>query len=188
MTTPTSSEQRVLVVCFGNICRSPVAEALLRERLEGAEWTVESAGVGAVDGAPASRLARSVLEAETGIDIETHRSQRLTPALIEGATHLLTMSIEQAMEISSLVPHAADRVRLLGAFAPDPKSIGPADPGGPIARPDEIPDPMGGGLETYLECHRRLEYATGAAAAWLKRGAPTEDGPPSVASPRWPHV
>jgi protein-tyrosine phosphatase len=187
MSETRDERQRIVVVCFGNICRSPVAEALLRERLDPLRWQVESAGVGAVDGARASHLARAVLETETGIDVGEHRSRRLTAAMVARAAHVLTMSVEQAFEVVSWVPDAADRVRLLGSFSPDPDGVGPADPGGPAARADEIPDPMGGSVETYVDCHERIVAAVDGVAAWLERGAPVDEGPPSVASPRWRH-
>jgi protein-tyrosine-phosphatase len=71
----------LLFVCTGNLCRSPMAEALLRQRLEDANLTprvqVRSAGVWAQEGRPASAEAIEVM-AERALDIEDHRAHVLT--------------------------------------------------------------------------------------------------------------
>ena len=82
------ARQRLLLVCYGNICRSPMAEALLRRALEraglGQSYVVRSAGVGALPGTPA---ARGALEAarNAGLDLSSHRARRLTPEMAREA-------------------------------------------------------------------------------------------------------
>ena len=67
--------RHVLVVCVGNICRSPMAEALLRRELRGQEgFTVDSAGLGALVGHPASEYSVELM-AEIGEDISGHRAR-----------------------------------------------------------------------------------------------------------------
>jgi protein-tyrosine phosphatase len=83
--------RHILVVCVGNICRSPMAEAVLRDALkEQEEITVESAGLGAMVDWPASEHAE-VLMAERGLDISSHRARQLTPELIHDADLILVM-------------------------------------------------------------------------------------------------
>lgn len=81
-------------MCYGNICRSPLAEALLRRELQRLglqqSYTIASAGVGALEGLPAAPLARQVA-AEHGLDLEPHRSRRLTPKMAQGADRLVAL-------------------------------------------------------------------------------------------------
>ena len=77
--------RHILIVCVGNICRSPMAEAVLRHELrEKDEMTVESAGLGALVGEQASEHAMALMR-ERGIDISSHRGQQLTPELVSEA-------------------------------------------------------------------------------------------------------
>ncbi|KVH48402.1 low molecular weight protein-tyrosine-phosphatase [Burkholderia diffusa] len=113
--------RNILVVCTGNICRSPIGEALLRSRLSGIE--VVSAGTSALVGEPADDLAIAV-SAESGIDLSTHRAQQLTAALIRDAGVVLTMEARQKRAIVERYPFSLGRVFLLdtqrGMDVPDP--------------------------------------------------------------------
>ena len=81
---------RVLVVCVGNICRSPMAEAMLRARLgRRPRFEVSSAGVGALVGHPADPFAMELMR-ERGLDIAAHRARQVTPELV--AAHDLVLA------------------------------------------------------------------------------------------------
>lgn len=118
----------VVFVCYGNICRSPIGEALLARALDerlgdGHSWIVTSAGVGATDGTPASRGTKDVLAAR-GIDFRRHRARYLTPQIARSATLLVCMEPMQVDQVRGMVDNP-DKVVLLGQGVPDPIGAGP---------------------------------------------------------------
>ena len=131
---------RLLFVCTGNTCRSPMAEVIARHRIAERGWAqvqVRSAGVGAWDGSPASGGALRAAAA-SGLDLSGHASTYLTPELVESSDLILTMSaghLARARELG-----AGDRVAMLTAFANDLADDGVAA---------GIPDPIGGPDEEY---------------------------------------
>lgn len=100
--------KRILVVCIGNICRSPMAEQLLREAL-GAEFSVSSAGLGALIGHPADAHARALM-AERGSDIEAHRARQINAELVRQHDLILVMTLRQKQEVEAQYPAARGRV------------------------------------------------------------------------------
>src|SRR5438309_9245909 len=122
----------VLFVCTGNICRSPIAEGLFR-RLLGNRKDIEvvSAGVHAVRGQPPSLYAVEVC-AEAGTDISNIRSQPLTPALVDRATHIFAMTGAHLETIQTLFPTGAEKSFLLRGFQAPGPTLRLARPG-PVA-------------------------------------------------------
>lgn len=177
---PPASSRIILVVCFGNLCRSPMAEGLFRDALPDAEWRIVSAGTHAIGDDPPTGGAIEAARRVSGIDISAQRSRLLTTDLIEDSDHVFTMSRLQALEAAALVPAAAARIRLLGAFAPG-GTRGITEPGGGRAGDDEIADPMGGDAAEYEACCRRLGTSIEAAVRWLDDGADPAAAPPPVA-------
>ncbi|HZZ86345.1 MAG TPA: low molecular weight protein-tyrosine-phosphatase [Anaeromyxobacteraceae bacterium] len=117
---------RLLTVCIGNICRSPMAEALLRAHLAAHgrhEATVQSAGLAALVGRPADPVAQALMAAR-GLDLSQHRARQLTPALVTASDLVLVMDEEQQRAVEQLCPTARGRVQRLGRFGrfdvPDP--------------------------------------------------------------------
>lgn len=116
--------KRILIVCVGNVCRSPTAEVLLRSRCRDAAVAVESAGLGALAGNPIDPLAESVL-AEHGLSGKGHVARQVTRAQVEAADIVLVMETPQLGAIHALAPCAMDRTFLLGKWhgeidIPDP--------------------------------------------------------------------
>ncbi len=119
---------RVLVVCAANVCRSPLAEGLLRARFERRGFgVVESAGLQAAEGRPPDATSAALL-AERGIDISGHRARQLTPRLLAEFDLVLVMEDEQRRRIEKLARSARGRVHRIGKFG----GFDVADPhGGP---------------------------------------------------------
>ncbi|NUA29691.1 low molecular weight protein-tyrosine-phosphatase [Cupriavidus basilensis] len=111
----------LLVVCIGNICRSPMAEELLRQALPGR--TIFSAGIGALVGKPAEPNAIELM-AESGLDISQHRAQQFTTVMAGHADLILVMDSKQKHEIQRMHPSASGKIFRLGELdkfdIPDP--------------------------------------------------------------------
>jgi len=136
---------RLLFVCTGNICRSPMAEGLMKILLppgSGRHIIIRSAGTHAADGLPAEPGAARAAR-EHGADIGGHRSRAIDGSLIASANLILVMERQQARFIQSTAPVAPDALRLLGEFA------------GSEGTP-EIPDPYGGSFAVYRRCAQMI--------------------------------
>jgi len=170
--TDTDAGFRVLIVCAGNVCRSPLAELLIRTRLSAAlgagadQFRVVSAGTEALTGAPMDQRAAAVARS-LGAEPDGFRSRPVTPDLVAGADLVLTATREQRAAVVRLHPPAhryAFTVREFGRLAAAipagerPAGLGPAARAGELvaaarsrrgtvrpARPedDDVPDPHG---------------------------------------------
>lgn len=117
--------ERILVVCTGNICRSPVAEYLIREALvkAGRKPEVRSAGVGALVDHPADDMAIGIM-GERGIDLAPHRAQQATVSLCRWAELVLVMETHHRDALGDIDPAVRGKTFLLGHWQqqqiPDP--------------------------------------------------------------------
>jgi protein-tyrosine phosphatase len=113
--------RNILVICIGNICRSPIAEGLLKHALP--EKTVRSAGIGALIGYPADPFSIQIMQ-EQGIDISAHRAQSLTSWMVSEADIILVMDLEQKRFIEQKYSTSKGKVFRLGEIGkydiPDP--------------------------------------------------------------------
>ena len=141
----------ILFVCSGNICRSPIAAALVRHKVAsliaatpGADIQVKSAGTSADPGQPMA-LAMELILQERGID-STHQSQRLDWALLDWADLVLTMTQTQKILLRSQVPQIAAKLATLNEYSGNP------------LQPD-IEDPRGCDLASYRQCANQIETA-----------------------------
>ena len=147
--------QRVLLVCSGNTCRSPMAAALLRElwRRAGAGWDLEvdSAGLGAFPGLPAAENAVAAMKAR-GIDLSGHRSKAV--AGLEGYDLVLGMTRAHRDALRARFPEFAGRIFTLAEYA---------------GTGSDLPDPFGGSLEVYERTARDLEGGLQAVVERIRR-------------------
>ncbi len=129
---------RIIFVCSGNICRSPMAEAIARDLLEQRELeaVVISAGTLGITGRPPASLAERVLE-EIDLSPPSTRSQGLSPALLKRADYVPVMEPKHARAVEQAAPEAAERLVRLWEYA-DPPIEG-------------IADPVGENLETFRD-------------------------------------
>jgi len=104
----------ILVVCIGNICRSPMAEALLKARAP-AGVIIHSAGIGALVGEPADPASVKLMQ-QRGIDITAHRARQLSSAMLQQAELILVMEDGHQKHIHSLSPAARGKVHCLGKW------------------------------------------------------------------------
>ncbi|KAI5912980.1 low molecular weight protein-tyrosine-phosphatase [Thauera sp. 2A1] len=123
--------EKILVLCTGNICRSPLAEELLRMRLasNGKKSEVRSAGTGALIGHPADDTAQAVAS-EHGVDLSRHRAQQFNTELSRWADLILVMAKHHLDDAFALDPTARGKSFLIGHWSgtevPDPYRQGEA--------------------------------------------------------------
>lgn len=105
--------QRLLIACTGNICRSPIAEGLIKVRAPGLECA--SAGTHALVGRAAEAYAQEIM-AEHGFDISAHRAQQATEKLLNWADLILVSEQAHADWIVRRAAHLRGRVHKLGKW------------------------------------------------------------------------
>ena len=154
----------VLLVCTGNICRSPIAHGLLADRVRGLEVEVRSAGTWAGGGSPATDEAVAAA-AEIGIDIAAHRSSRFTTYLADWADLILTMTAEQKDEVIAEAPAAQAKTFTIKSFA-----ARQAERDDPVD--GDVADPLGMPRSAYSNVARELEGLIDDIVPALTEGRP----------------
>ncbi|WP_369257938.1 arsenate reductase/protein-tyrosine-phosphatase family protein [Geodermatophilus amargosae] len=169
----------LLVVCTGNICRSPAAELLLRAGLGAAGPAVASAGLAARTGEPVAPPMAALLTAR-GVDPGGFAARQLQPPMLRSAGLVLTMTAAQRSAVVTRAPAVVRRTFTLLEFA-DLARLGAdlpqeRDPAGRLAtlltaaprlralrtgpRDDDVEDPHGLGADVFARSLARIEAAT----------------------------
>lgn len=151
----TPAPRRILFVCTGNTCRSPMAAALLNDLAHPREicsaagevarsrYVACSAGLYANDGEPITPAAASALQ-EAGVvsrpdnDYLSHRARTVDAEMVAEADEIVGLTASHAMQLLLRFPEAASKIRTL---------------------PVDISDPFGGDAAAYRDCLSRLRYA-----------------------------
>jgi protein-tyrosine phosphatase len=195
---------RVLVVCTGNIARSPLAERLLRARFAaaGVDAVVSSAGTGALVGHAMTPEAAALAE-RFGADASGHSARQLTAGMLDEADLVLTASKSHRAEVASLLPRAVRKSYTMREFARiaefvtnDPSAdVAPLPGEAPLplleavsmsrgfAPPPESPeednvvDPYRRPAEVYEEAGQLIDAATASIVAAVAATERAERGP-----------
>lgn len=129
---------KLLFVCTGNTCRSPMAASLAGGFFgEGVE--IASAGIAAWDGDSANTKAIQVMQ-EHGLDLGGHRTRRLNPEVLVGIDLVIPMTTAQELQIKQMFPDFQGKICCLGAWG----------------EKGDVSDPFGGSLETYRSCAEEI--------------------------------
>ncbi|WP_019341622.1 low molecular weight protein-tyrosine-phosphatase [Stutzerimonas stutzeri] len=139
--------QNILIVCVGNICRSPAAEALLTHKLENKGLTISSAGIGALVGNPMDKTAHEVLN-DHGIEHTAHRARQVDSEMLHRADLILVMEQSHIHHIRQIAPEVHGKTFLLGKWLDD----------------TEIPDPYRQSKPAFEHVHSLL---TQSVESWL---------------------
>jgi protein-tyrosine phosphatase len=175
-----SGTYRICLVCLGNICRSPMAEVILRDELDRAGLSgrveVDSAGTGDWHvGGPMDRGARAELS-RRGYDGSAHRARQFDRSWFRRYDLVLAMDDSNLSRLRRMAPdrEAAERTAMFRSF--DPVLAGGGD-----GSDQEVPDPYGGGPEEYALVFDLVLPAARGLADQLRQmlaGRPAAPGPP----------
>ncbi len=148
----------ILFVCTGNVCRSPMAEALFRQAVKGrGDYVAGSAGIGAINGLPPSPNAIRVMK-ELGLDISSQRSRMLTAEVIQQADYIFGMTHSHVDAINLLYPQAAEKTFLLREFDETLE-----------AYEKDISDPINGSYEVYWNCRDQIEQGIASMLKFIEQ-------------------
>jgi protein-tyrosine phosphatase len=150
---------RIAVVCLGNICRSPMADVVLEQRLQeaGLDVDVVSAGTAGYHiGTPMDRRAAAALKA-AGYDPSRHRAKQFTSDWFDDCDLVLAMDDDNHADLIRLAGPHADKLRMFRSFDP--------------AGPGDVPDPYYGGEEGFRDVLAMVERTADAIVADLQRVA-----------------
>ena len=134
--------RNILVICTANICRSPMAEALLRAKVP--KSNISSAGTHALSGREAATYTSQVMQLN-GYDTSTHRARQATEAILKSADLILAIDASHVGWIVRNYPHLHGRVHKLGKWRSNV----------------DVPDPYGGPMEGFVQAYGLIDACIG---------------------------
>jgi protein-tyrosine-phosphatase len=152
---------KILVVCTGNTCRSPLAEVTLRRAVSDVgleDVEVRSAGTGAFDGEPASE-GSYLVALEQGLDLAAHRARVVTREMVAASDLILAMSRGHLRKLELL--GAGTKAHLMGDYAG-------------TTGDHEVADPVGGPIEGYRATYMQIDEMSRLVARRLSTGQPND--------------
>lgn len=149
-------KMRILMVCLGNICRSPLAEGILKAKLPRDSFTVDSAGTGAWHVGSAPDVRSVAVAKDMGIDLSTQRARQFQKADFDTFDRIYVMDKANLTDVLELAPDAqgASKVSLL---------LNASFPGEDY----EVPDPYYGGNGGFIRVFDMIDQACEAIATDL---------------------
>jgi protein-tyrosine phosphatase len=139
---------RILILCVGNICRSPTAEYILRQHINNQGVTVSSAGLAALQGEPVNETAQKIA-LEHGVDMSPHIAQQVNSKIIYENDVILVMQQGHLEDLYARYPEVRGKAFLLGKWIDNA----------------EISDPYRKSDEAFIHVYNLIERT---CHAWLK--------------------
>ena len=139
--------KNIMIVCIGNICRSPIGEVLLKDYKP--ELNVFSSGLGALVGKPADPKSVELMR-QKNINLDDHCAQQINSVLVSSSDLILTMEKKHVSAIQAQFPESRGKVHLIGKWEND----------------QEIPDPYKKGDEAFVLASSLIESGL---QAWQKK-------------------
>lgn len=160
---------KVLVICSGNICRSPMVAEYLRHRAAHAglpHLLVASAGTLGIEERPAAPEAIATLR-EVGLDLSSHRSRGIVESDVRSSDLIIAMARDHVEYMLGAFPEAAERILLLRAF-----ETGTV----PDALADDLEDPIGNSIELYRHQFQTMRICVDHLVMHLRHASPVTRG------------